>query len=203
MKRILLLLFALCANMSFAQIIIDDVDNDTRRISTNLDRIRPTPKMNAMDFSSSLIYNLITKEEKYKITFFIQSSFSPLWVDEGSVVAIRLLDDEVISYKILSKIEDRIGKTKYNAYLKKMETVYTIGIPIVLTKEQWDKVTTFGWKKLRLTFCSGGNTTGEPSDYDFTDKKSAEFYTKLSKQRQALEERFKTEHNSDNPLEGF
>ncbi len=203
MKKILLLLFALCANMCFCQILIDDIDNDTRCITTNSDRIRPSSKMNAMDFSSSLIYNFITKEEKYKITFFIQSSFSPLWVDEGSVVAIRLLNDDVVSYKILSNIEDKIGKTRYNSLLKKIETVYTIGIPIVLTKEQWDKVTTFGWKKLRLTFCSGGNTTGEPSDYDFTDKKSAEFYTKLSKQRQALEERFKTEHNSDNPLEGF
>lgn len=204
MKKIILFLTSLflSAAAEAQSIAIDEVNEVTgaRYISCDTYKIKPSGK----SFPINVALKAFIKDDVFQwgIYFFYSAGF-PVACKEGDLIAIRLMNDDVIELEIENNARDNIGKTSYNSYLKNYETDYHIVISSRVPASDFEKIIQNGWKKLRIVL-EKNKIPGQASDYEFTEKKSMELWQMLNSQKTVIEDRAKSSPKSTgNHLENF
>ena len=202
-KNLLLLAAIFLSAVTHAQsIAVDEVNEVTgaRYISCDTYKIKPSGK--SLPINIALKAFIKDGSFQWGVSFFYIAGF-PIACKEGDLIAIRLMNDEVIELEIENNARDNVGKTSYNSFLKKYETDYHILISSTVPASDFEKIIQNGWKKLRIVV-EKNKIPNQVSDYEFTEKKSMELWQELNSQKAAIEERAKTSPKStENQLSDF
>jgi hypothetical protein len=154
MKKLIILACILIgsATVLAQKIQTDKVDGDgVRMISTEFVRINKGIVKHKLSLSLSCLQ--FKGINKYSLDLFIQAAF-PLSINKGSILLLKLGNDEVITLHAKLEKEDNIGRYEGSAYGIAYRT-YTIGTYYDVTEGLLERMAKFGVAKTRIEFATG------------------------------------------------